>query len=45
VSSSFGYRGVFVSTSALVLMNFLLVRKNTAGIRKERVAEKQAAEK
>lgn len=32
VSSFFGYRGVFISTSFLVLLNYLLVRKNTAEI-------------
>lgn len=35
VSSMLGYRGVFVSTSLLVLANFLLVRHNTAEIKKE----------
>ena len=29
VSSVFGYRGVFLSTSLLVFINFLLVRRNT----------------
>ncbi|MFQ7233698.1 MAG: MFS transporter, partial [Enterococcus hulanensis] len=32
VSSIFGYRGVFVSTSALVLTNYLLVHRNTKEI-------------
>lgn len=32
VSSVFGYRGVFISTSVLVLLNFLLVRHNTQEI-------------
>jgi DHA1 family multidrug resistance protein-like MFS transporter len=32
VSSIFGYRGVFLSTSLLVLGNFLWVRKSTSGI-------------
>lgn len=32
VSSVFGYRGVFLSTSLLVLVNFLLVRRNTQEI-------------
>lgn len=32
-SNLFGYRGVFISTSVLVLMNFLLVRHNTQAIR------------
>lgn len=32
VSSFFGYRGIFISTSFLVLLNYLLVRKNTAEI-------------
>lgn len=32
VSSLFGYRGVFISTSALVLMNYLLVHRNTKEI-------------
>lgn len=32
VSSFFGYRGVFISNSFLVLLNYLLVRKNTAEI-------------
>ena len=32
VSSFFGYRGVFISTSFLVLLNYLLVRKNTTEI-------------
>lgn len=34
-SNMFGYRGVFISTSILVLMNFLLVRHNTAEIKGE----------
>lgn len=33
ISSLFGYRAVFLSTSLLVLGNFLLVRKNTAEIK------------
>ncbi|MDT2755812.1 multidrug efflux MFS transporter [Enterococcus asini] len=33
ISSLFGYRAVFLSTSLLVLANFLLVRKNTAEIK------------
>ena len=32
VSSIFGYRGVFISTSALVLTNYLLVHRNTKEI-------------
>ncbi|GAA2910492.1 multidrug efflux MFS transporter [Enterococcus pseudoavium] len=32
VSSIFGYRGVFISTSALVLVNYLLVHRNTKEI-------------
>lgn len=36
VSSFFGYRAVFISTSLLVLANFLLVRKNTAEIKSEK---------
>ncbi|EOH90373.1 major facilitator superfamily transporter [Enterococcus asini ATCC 700915] len=36
VSSFFGYRAVFLSTSLLVLANFLLVRKNTAEIKTEK---------
>lgn len=36
ISSFFGYRGVFISTSFLVLLNYLLVRKNTADIRRHR---------
>lgn len=32
VSSLFGYRGVFISTSALVLVNYLLVQHNTKEI-------------
>lgn len=42
VSSSFGYSGVFVSTSVLVLINFIWVRKNTAEIKAK---EKEKAEK
>ena len=34
VSSIFGYRGVFISTSALVLTNYLLVHRNTKEITK-----------
>lgn len=35
VSSIFGYRGVFLSTSLLVLANFVLVRHNTKEIHKQ----------
>ena len=35
VSSVFGYRGVFLSTSFLVFVNFLLVRRNTQEIHEE----------
>ena len=38
VSSFFGYRAVFLSTSLLVLANFLLVRKNTAEIKADKSA-------
>ncbi|MBO0481372.1 multidrug efflux MFS transporter [Candidatus Enterococcus courvalinii] len=41
VSSAFGYRGVFLSTSLLVMVNFVLVRHNTHDIH-ETVAEKTA---
>lgn len=33
-SNMFGYRGVFISTSVLVLLNFVLVRRNTAEIKR-----------
>lgn len=39
VSSIFGYRGVFLSTSLLVLVNFLLVRRNTAEIKEKEAQE------
>ncbi|WP_265456328.1 multidrug efflux MFS transporter [Enterococcus sp. HY326] len=35
VSSVFGYRGVFISTSLLVFVNYLLVRRNTKEIGKD----------
>ena len=35
VSSVFGYRGVFISTSVLVLLNFFLVRHNTQEIQND----------
>ncbi|MHC5374102.1 multidrug efflux MFS transporter [Enterococcus sp. LJL120] len=35
VSSVFGYRGVFISTSLLVFVNYLLVRHNTKEIGKD----------
>lgn len=44
VSSSFGYHGVFISTSLLVLVNFIWVRKNTSEIKlkeKEKLAKAQ----
>lgn len=42
VSSAFGYRGVFLSTSLLVMVNFLLVRHNTQEIH-EPVVEKSVS--
>lgn len=42
VSSAFGYRGVFISTSALVLTNLLLVRHNTAEIAKAKLANSES---
>ncbi|EPH93620.1 MULTISPECIES: multidrug efflux MFS transporter [unclassified Enterococcus] len=44
VSSIFGYRGVFFSTSLLVLVNFLLVRHNTKELHEGKEAETQHAE-
>ncbi|MHC5247297.1 multidrug efflux MFS transporter [Enterococcus sp. LJL90] len=35
VSSVFGYRGVFISTSLLVFVNYVLVRRNTKEIGKD----------
>ena len=43
VSSAFGYRGVFLSTSLLVLVNFLLVRHNTQEIHQQETAEEKAS--
>ncbi len=45
VSSSFGYGGVFVSTSALVLINFIWVRKNTAEIKVKEAMKKVQKQK
>lgn len=36
VSAAFGYRGVFISTSCLVLINLLWVRRSTAELKKEK---------
>ena len=36
VSAAFGYRGVFISTSCLVLLNLLWVRRSTAELKKEK---------
>lgn len=35
VSAAFGYRGVFISTSCLVLLNLLWVRRSTAELKKK----------
>ncbi|WP_165005537.1 multidrug efflux MFS transporter [Enterococcus sp. ZJ1668] len=43
VSSMFGYRGVFLSTSLLVFVNFLLVRHNTQEIHQQETAEEKAS--
>ena len=40
VSSIFGYRGVFISTSALVLVNYLLVHRNTKEIVEKKKQQK-----
>ena len=44
VSNAFGYGGVFISTSCLVLINFIWVRRNTSEI-KVKEAEKLALKK
>lgn len=43
VSSSFGYGGVFISTSVLVVINFIWVRTNTAEIKQKEALKKQNA--
>ncbi|MFV0557875.1 MAG: multidrug efflux MFS transporter [Enterococcus sp.] len=43
VSGFFGYRGVFISTSLLVLLNLGLVRYNTVDLRQKQTASEQEA--